>query len=233
MCTVSYLPLSDGGYILTSNRDEHLSREIALIPRKYTHAEKSLFYPRDPRAGGTWIATNGEGYTVCLLNGAFNRHISKPPYRHSRGLIVLDFFRHVTIDSFLSEYNFSRLEPFTLIIAGPGPVLNELRWDGETVHHKVVDPLIEHIWSSATLYSPTVMELRTRLFMEWLNNNPKEEVLKFHNYAGEKNPATAIRIKRDNQLQTVSISSVIHTDEESRFDYHDILNNTKYRIRIL
>ncbi|MFM7153572.1 MAG: NRDE family protein, partial [Bacteroidota bacterium] len=84
-----------------------------------------IVYPRDSKAGGTWFAVSESGKTVCLLNGAFVRHHHNPPYKRSRGLMVLDFFNYDDPDRFFSEYNLEGMEPFTLIFARPG-VLTEL-----------------------------------------------------------------------------------------------------------
>ncbi|HWZ21081.1 MAG TPA: NRDE family protein, partial [Cytophagaceae bacterium] len=87
MCTVTYLPKPNGEYILTSSRDEKIVRPAAAVPQCYTIGGKSIVFPKDPTAGGSWIAYAGEK-TVCLLNGGFKKHISNPPYKKSRGLVV-------------------------------------------------------------------------------------------------------------------------------------------------
>ncbi len=45
MCTVTFLPLPDYGFVLTSNRDVGYQREKALYPALYEEEEVSLFYP--------------------------------------------------------------------------------------------------------------------------------------------------------------------------------------------
>ncbi|GBL36066.1 hypothetical protein EMGBS15_16610 [Filimonas sp.] len=90
MCTVTYLPVSSSSFILTHNRDEHHTRAIALLPEKKTMQDIEIIFPTDQQGGGTWIATSKE-FTLCLLNGGFEKHIPSPPYRHSRGLVILDF----------------------------------------------------------------------------------------------------------------------------------------------
>ncbi|MFW0694651.1 hypothetical protein ACN091_10365, partial [Aliarcobacter butzleri] len=74
------------------------------------------------------------GLTACLLNGAFVAHTPQPPYKHSRGLVVLDAFDYVSIDSFINQYSFTGIEPFTLLLAETdrlsGQRLVELRWNG-------------------------------------------------------------------------------------------------------
>ena len=54
MCTVTYLPLENDGFILTSNRDESPMRKT-IPPKKYLENGVELAYPKDQLAGGTWI----------------------------------------------------------------------------------------------------------------------------------------------------------------------------------
>ncbi|MBK6998312.1 MAG: NRDE family protein [Lewinellaceae bacterium] len=114
MCTVTYLP-RPSGFILTHNRDEAPSRSSQSIVREKTPGGKTLLFPRDTLAGGTWIATSREGRTACLLNGAFVLHKRELPYRRSRGLILLDFFDWENPDIFFERYDFERVEPFTML----------------------------------------------------------------------------------------------------------------------
>ena len=68
MCTVTFIPTNQG-CIITSNRDEKISREKAISPQEYEIDGKKITFPKDPKEGGTWIAhTNNK--IVVLLNGA-------------------------------------------------------------------------------------------------------------------------------------------------------------------
>ncbi|HAD11338.1 MAG TPA: hypothetical protein DCF33_02760, partial [Saprospirales bacterium] len=111
MCTVTYLPLSNG-FILTHNRDEAPARSPKSIVREGSPA---ILFPRDTHAGGTWIACSQSGRTACLLNGAFVLHRRQPPYRRSRGLLLLDFFDWKNADDFFAEYDLHNIEPFTFL----------------------------------------------------------------------------------------------------------------------
>jgi hypothetical protein len=61
MCTVSFIPIKDR-ICITSNRDEH-SVAVKLIPpsRSIKLGMQILFFPKDSKAGGTWIALRGNG----------------------------------------------------------------------------------------------------------------------------------------------------------------------------
>ena len=90
MCTVTFYP-NNNEYILTSSRDEVKYRPT-LPPKRYNINNQEITFPKDEVAGGTWIATNNNTKTVCLLNGAFERHQRKESYSRSRGLILLESF---------------------------------------------------------------------------------------------------------------------------------------------
>ena len=96
MCTVTYIPTKNG-FCFTSNRDEKASRET-IQPTIYINNRKELIFPKDKVAVGTWIATNGSNKITCLLNGAFEGHEKKGPYRKSRGLILIAVsYTHLTL----------------------------------------------------------------------------------------------------------------------------------------
>ena len=50
MCTVTYLPIGDADFILTSNRDEQPSRKT-IEPKEYVEDNVKLTYPKDELAG--------------------------------------------------------------------------------------------------------------------------------------------------------------------------------------
>jgi len=74
MCTVSFIP-SGSQYIITSNRDEHISRPLALQPQEETIGNVKILFPKDAKAGGTWFALSENGSVAVLLNGGFVNHL--------------------------------------------------------------------------------------------------------------------------------------------------------------
>ncbi len=115
MCTVTFLPLGNNDFILTSNRDESPLRDT-LAPQKYQGVFSALYYPKDAVAGGTWIATSENKRMVCLLNGAFLKHKHQPPYRKSRGKISLEVLEFDDLEKDMEAYDLTKVEPFTLTI---------------------------------------------------------------------------------------------------------------------
>jgi hypothetical protein len=231
MCTVTYLPLASG-FIITSNRDERLLRKPALPPAIVNGTDTSLLFPRDGEAGGTWIATAKNERTVCLLNGAYYPHVHQPPYRKSRGLVVLDFFDSHTFNDFVTEYNLQGIEPFTLLVAEHN-ALYELRWDGQTKSAKQLNEKEPHIRCSVTLYTPEVISMRERWFSNWLNTHKHftpAETLHFHLFAGEGDETTQVRMRRSGLVQTVSVTcvEVNHATHTHQMFYSDINSSENF-----
>ena len=69
MCTVTYIPTKNG-CIITSNRDEKIAREKAISPQEYEIEGEKIIFPKDPKAGGTWMA-NTNSKIIVLLNMLF------------------------------------------------------------------------------------------------------------------------------------------------------------------
>ena len=223
MCTVTYLPLKSG-FIITSNRDERLLRKTATAPQVVSNGKAKILFPRDGEAGGTWIATAENGRTVCLLNGAFVPHHHQPPYRKSRGLVVLDFFETNSVFDFKEQYNLQGIEPFTMLVV-EDKKLYELRWDGNGKYFKALEETKPQILCSVTLYTDKVITMRQQWFADWLKTHAEytiAEILRFHLFAGEGDLATQIRMSRAGIVQTVSITCVQQQADKLRMYYSDV-----------
>lgn len=229
MCTVTFLPKGPSSFILTSNRDEAPSR-AAVHPAWYELHDRQLYFPKDPQAGGTWIVTDKSRFTLCLLNGAFEAHKRNPPYRLSRGQMVLEFFRFANVRRFLSEYEFQGIEPFTLVMVETEQQtsLTELIWDGSEAHIRNPASSRPHIWSSATLYPKEIAEQRFGWFEQWLREHPEyhqEDIIDFHKYGGRGDLWNDFVMKRGDHLQTVSITSVAKNGG-FHMTYEDLLDKS-------
>lgn len=226
MCTVSFIPLKKG-IILTSNRDEHLGRGIALYPEFYQFNDKKLVFPKDSKAGGTWFISNEHGDTGVLLNGAFEKHISMPPYIKSRGLVLPEIFQSHSPFEALKKYNLAGIENFTIIL-WEQEQLKELKWDGKKIFVKIHNPQEAHIWSSVTLYSENMINERHGWFNNWLsscNNITQLEILGFHSKTNTVNKEYGLRISRANQIATSSITSFCIDNKAVVFYHHDLIQN--------
>jgi hypothetical protein len=230
MCTVTFIPAGDT-YLITSNRDEKSYRKQAMAPAIYHNGDVSLLYPKDADAGGTWIAVSDKGQTGILLNGAFHRHIPKPPYKKSRGLALLDILLNETpLNKFL-RFDLENIEPFTLILLD-NTLLHECRWDGHEKYHRLLEKTRPLIWSSATLYDEEVAQKRQQWFEKWLKNNPIpsiKDALDFHQFGGDGDEYNDLRMNRDGKVFTVSVTGIELNNEKAVMHYLDLKDNKTHR----
>lgn len=237
MCTVTFIPNAHGFYF-TSSRDEKMSRNT-IPPVEYKNNGIGLVYPKDEKAGGTWIASSKIGKTACLLNGAFVNHTKQNSYAKSRGLILLDSFNFRNAFDFYEQSDFINIEPFTLLTLdysmGTLTDFFELRWDGEKKHLKQLTTDAPQIWSSATLYRPFIQLERQKLFNHWVEKHKDFEdrmILDFHNRKHGLNVSEDILMKGDGDLMTLSISQIHVGQRATHFNYLDVVHEKKYCVEL-
>jgi len=229
MCTVTFIPAQHKVY-LTSNRDEKSWRSDALPPAVYDLSSGRMMFPKDAHAGGTWIAAHENGNAIVFLNGGWVCHTPAPPYRKSRGLVLLDLLDTADpFDAFCST-GLQQIEPFTAVIRSTGKLF-ECRWDGNQKHTKRLSALTPHIWSSATLYDEAVVAKRKSWFKEWLQKHPQpapDDILYFHQFTGDGDTHNDLRMNRNGQVFTVSVTLLTLTDEATHMQYLDLKNNNTF-----
>jgi hypothetical protein len=231
MCTVSFIP-SAGGIIITSNRDEKLVRTPALAPAAYQHKTGVITYPKDAQAGGTWFALHENGNAAVLLNGAFEKHTSQPPYTKSRGLVLLHILdSKQPLNCFLQmPLTEVMVEPFTLIL-WQEQLLYECRWDGAAKHSVRKDKSLPHIWSSVTLYAAAIRQKRENWFRQWLQQYPQPQqaqVIGFHHFGGDGNIENDLVMNRENIFSTISITSVELSEKKTAMIYNDLVTGSQH-----
>lgn len=229
MCTVTFIPARDRVF-LTSNRDEKLRRSPALPPAVYPFATGNLLFPKDAQAGGTWIAAHENGQAIVFLNGGFVKHIPEPPYRKSRGLVLLDLVDSANAYTSFQSISLHQIEPFTAIIFVEGQ-LYECRWDGHQKHVKQLPATEPHIWSSVTLYDAEVIGKRNSWFAQWLQQNPGptgDDILHFHQFTGDGDSHNDLRMNRNGLMLTVSVTQMVVTEDSTHMQYLDLINNRPY-----
>ncbi|SDS07884.1 NRDE family protein [Gramella sp. MAR_2010_147] len=230
MCTITLVPHpgSMDGFILTSNRDEAVSRNT-LAPEEEIYRGKKLFFPKDEKAGGTWIGVSENLRCVCLINGAEKPHVRKPEYRKSRGVVVKDFLAKNNLKSLFKEYDLKNIEPFTMIVVDwhNGLAFYEFIWNG-TARKLTRLSMKEHIWSSSPLYSEHMKSKRIKWFknLKETKGLSSESLLDFHHNAGEGDKEFNLIIDRG-FLKTQSITQVQNTSSELRFLYESLVKKEK------
>lgn len=233
MCTVTFIPLQ-GKVLLTSNRDEKGVRKKAVAPVIQMVGQTKLLFPQDAQAGGTWIGVAETGTVMVLLNGGFIKHEPSAAYRKSRGLIFLDILSQTNTLNAYRKINLLGIEPFTLII-WEGGHLYECRWSGEEKYIREVDPTKPHIWSSVTLYTQEMIQKREDWFNVWLKQYPypeSKDILSFHLFGGHEDPENGIRMNRNNEMLTVSVTNIICDDRSATMFYKDIIHQEQHQLSL-
>lgn len=229
MCTLTFIPnpKKSDGFFVTSNRDESVNRP-AKEPQIYKEHDAQLFYPKDERAGGTWIGASNKKRLICLMNGAFSRHERKTPYRKSRGTVVKELLASADILVAIENYKFDGIEPFFIVLVSwkAGIEVFELIWDGTKVHLNNKDETQPAIWSAAMTYDEKQREERQEKFRLFLRKHGDKELRPqllwdFHRGNGGEE---GLLIQRG-ELQTTSISQFRHTsDGEIAFRFEDLIS---------
>lgn len=224
MCTLTYIPHSNKDFVFTTNRDED-PRRIAIPPDHYIQNNILGLYPKDEAGSGTWMYCSNE-LSVCLLNGAFVKHKHDPPYRMSRGVVVLEFAKFRNTIDFTLQYDLSNIEPFTMVVIRHSDdiTMEEIRWDGSSIHYKSLDPNLLHIWSSSTLYDVKAKEMRQRWFKEWIKKNKYTpvDILEFHKDAGKGDDYNGLIMNRKDLVRTTSITQIIKENSILKMRYEDL-----------
>lgn len=228
MCTVSFIPVQ-GRYLLTSNRDEQVTRTPAISPQWYTLNGSRILFPKDGKADGSWMAVHENGNAAVLLNGAFEAHIPHPPYRKSRGQVLLEIIASIDPFTTINKYFLDQIEPFTLILLQANRLM-ECRWNGVHLFKKELAVDQPQIWASATLYDTATIAKRKTWFANFLHENPAPDqasVLRFHRFAGDGDAANDLCMNRQQQLMTVSITSISVSPKGGTMIYEDLLQNNR------
>lgn len=165
MCTVSWLPRSDG-YSLWFNRDERLTRAPATAPAVRERGGVTFIAPLDGDFGGTWLAVNRFGLTLGLVNRYRVPEYTPPAAPRSRGLLPLDLINAATRAEALRrlpDLPLTDTQPFTLLVAAPGSGIALAAWDGGTLG------ITEHeaaglVLTSSSVTEPEVAAARQRTF---------------------------------------------------------------------
>jgi hypothetical protein len=225
MCTVTYIP-SGNAYYFTSSRDELAGRPPASLPVLHEINEARIIYPTDPPGGGSWIAVHESGNIAVLLNGAIKAHHSEPPYRISRGLVLLDLISKKSPADSFEEMNLVGIEPFTVILFEDKKLYSG-KWDGRMKWMESLNPNKPQIWSSVTLYDAVAIQKREAWFNKWISEVPYPgtlDIIHFHQHGGDGDPFNNILMNRNDDLFTNSISSIRLSPDAASFRYIDMRN---------
>ncbi len=227
MCTVSFVKTGDKT-IITSNRDEQVARP-SIAPATYRINDKNILFPKDPKAGGTWFAADEDANVAVLLNGAASKHTHDPPYRKSRGLILLDIISARSPVKMWKEIDLENIEPFTIVLFLQSK-LYQMRWDGIQKEKIALDTGKEHIWSSVTLYPEAVRQQRAEWFYDFIGTAKDitpEALFNFHRYSHNSNDENGLVINRNDVLRTLSITQAVMEQNRVEMEHYDLIGEQK------
>jgi len=237
MCTVSFVK-HHNGFSLTSNRDEETSRPTKA-PDCYKEFDQQLVYPKDERAGGTWIATSDHEVSVCLLNGAFEKHKRRLPYNRSRGQVLKERFQYDSNQDFINDVDLENVEPFTLLMIDHRDLdhidFQVLVWDGIQKHISIVNPETLQIWASSTLYTAKQRQQRKiwfEGFLEQHQNIDAQSLLHFHTGSYTDDKSEDIVMTRSAELKTISVSQINISEDSKSFLYKDLEIDKQYNLNL-
>lgn len=204
MCILSIFSKTNGDFILTQNRDESIYRPTSPNIETREFYGQKVTSPIDLNSGGTWIYYT-EKFAVCVLNGGYEKHSHHPPYRMSRGLVILELLKFDSMDKFIAEINLEEIEPFTMVMIDLKSNQKQiLVWNGK---QKFVENLSDEkliVRSSSTLYDASEKLYHKQNFEDLNLINP-EEIYKIHQkLAMLKNDKYPI-------VQSTSITQIIHS----------------------
>lgn len=233
MCTVSFVP-GKSGIWLSSNRDEKCVRPIAIPPEVHQINSVNVLFPRDTGALGTWIATQENGTSAVLLNGAFEPHQPLPRYRISRGQVLLQLISRSSTCNSIRQFDLNDVEPFTLVVWEEQQLM-EFRWNGNQLFSQKLNSQQAHIWSSVTLYSPRTTAMREEWFQQFLASTPEpdlESLLNFHQMAGNGDTHQSLMMRRQDEYATVSITNLECQPHQSVMTYLDTISQKRSSQRL-
>jgi len=231
MCILSIVK-SEASIIITSNRDEQRSRKNSQPPEIVEFESRQTILARDAQAHGTWLLTDNCGRTAILLNGAFEFHTPSPPYRESRGIILMNLFQEENFKSAFLFYNLENIEPFQIIYIDHNQT-HQCIWDGNQKHIFNIDLSLPQVFFSPTLYTKSLQEKKKKHFFDTFTNFQilnAHQLFEFHSEQNE-NSDVDFFMNREHQT-TKSISQIELHSTFSKYIHWQAWDNQKHELTL-
>ena len=212
MCTVSWLR-TRGGYHVFCNRDERMSRPDAEPPRVHVMQRVQCLSPHDPSGGGTWIAANQFGVTLCLLN----LPVDGPQGALSRGRIVRDAMHCASAPEAIAataRRRLSSFSPFTMLALDTKNPATILCWDGRKA---LLLPNADG-WQLLTSSSAEQTTAAKHRYAALPRIRTVDSLRRFH-YSHEPRPGPLSVCMHRADAQTVSFSHIEVNDRRVTWEY--------------
>ncbi len=232
MCTVTFIPTEKTVFI-TSNRDESPSRQASGLSSQHSMDGPAIYFPLDEASSGSWIALTDTGRSVCLLNGGFIPFVPDPPYRLSRGQVVMEAAGAGEVMPFVENFNLEGIAPFTLLIYEKKLFIQTV-WDGFKRHIVELPQDRPQLWSSVTLYPPEVRAWRKEIFDEWVKEHQlydRESIMAFH-CLKKGDQVNDFIMNRNDVVKTLSVTGIQLEKHKGSLLHLNLEKNTREEVRI-
>lgn len=183
MCTVTWIQSGDR-YSLFCNRDELRARQPSRPPAVHPGGATRFLAPKDGDAGGTWIAVNELGLSLCLLNDySATARLAERDFT-SRGHLVTELIQAGDLDQLAAAWSAidpSRYRPFKLLALAPAADAHLLGWNGEVPSHTT--SLVTAPLCSSSFDEAGATRARSDLYPELATRDPtdlRRSHLRFH-----------------------------------------------------
>ncbi len=222
MCTVTFIARRHG-YALGMNRDEKLTRVVALPAARHRLGAGDALFPSEPN-GGTWIGVNDSGATLALINWYSVAARVAGNLLVSRGEVVksaLPSKSPAGVDAALAELPLTRVNPFRLIGVFPkARAVVEWRWDLHQLE-RLAHPWQNNVWISSGFDEPAAQRTRGKFFTEALRQSSAgstEWLRRLQRSHGPERGPYSICMHREDAA-TVSYTEVIVTRPSAALRY--------------
>ena len=208
MCSVSFVPRADG-FVLAMNRDELISRELALPPEVHLRGRLAVLCPREP-GGGMWIGINSAGMAFSLINW------HSQPDRPSEGTIsrgevvraLLSARSSRSAAAILRKLPVERMNPFRLTTISLGErSLAEWHSDRDALEF-ISLPWARHHWFSSGFDEAKANQVRRQVCLQ---------------IPGRSLDVTALRkLHRSHMPEAGAFSVCMHREDAATVSYTEI-----------
>ena len=219
MCTATLVPL-DGGFRLFESRDEQHGRMPGEPPQlRDLPGGGQALWPSDPVGGGTWVAVNGCGLALTLLNlnlAEEGLSVVESNVLCSRGEIIPRLARACSLEEALAQLPRMSTRPFRLVVTDGRRVFCWRSVDAPSAVRiePVVGPMM---WTSSGLGDHLVEEPRRTLFEGWADWSETGQRA-FHLHRWDDRPALSVNMHRED-ARSVSMTEIVLTDGQLRMVY--------------
>jgi uncharacterized protein with NRDE domain len=231
MCTLTYFKDRNGSIFITSNRDESHKRPPALMPGIYKRFGIHCLYPKDPQGEGSWFVVTETGICGVILNAADKSYKRNPPYRKSRGLVLLDMCISGKPSVLPTFYNFNGIEPFTAVLFDLlSDKIHEIKWRGDKCLSKTYTFDKPALWASANLFSDAEVKHKEKVFFDQISSaeiHDRESIIKFHRQ-NESNGGSCENFLDRPLVKTCSIISLIVHKKKLKVAYQDTIRMNNF-----